>query len=179
MFVGHSSLHALYDGWDWGHGARSCLLLSYGANMCFTFATGFFFLLCTLTVPLRHHRSTSTALLSFVRKTNHQLHYIVFSMCFSSINGLRSFVTNGCKSAFDAYKGKAAAKPKCRVPIRCVYHLLRDGCGSSMIHQASFDYPLQFIMRTVGGISAMLVIHWHGACANSDINETSSTVLKG
>lgn len=138
-----------------------------------------FFLLCTLTVPLRHHRSTSTALLSFVRKTNHQLHYIVFSMCFSSINGLQSFVTNGCKSAFDAYKGKAAAKPKCRVPIRCVYHLLRDGCGSSMIHRASFDYPLRFIMRTVGGISAMLVIHWHGACANSDINETSSTVLKG
>lgn len=106
-----------------------------------------FFLLCTLTVPLRHHRSTSTALLSFVRKTNHQLHYIVFSMCFSSINGLQSFVTNGCKSAFDAYKGKAAAKPKCRVPIRCVYHLLRDGCGSSMIHRASFDYPLRFIMR--------------------------------
>lgn len=47
MFVGHSSLHALYDGWDWGHGARSCLLLSYGANMCFTFATGFFFTVYT------------------------------------------------------------------------------------------------------------------------------------
>lgn len=136
-------------------------------------------LLCTLTVPLRHHRSTSTALLSFVRKTNHQLHYIVFSMCCSSINGLQSFVTNGCKSAFDAFKEKAAAKPKCRVPLRCVYHLLKHGCGSSIIRQASFDYPLQFIVRTVGGISAMLVIHWHGACANYDINETSSTALKG
>lgn len=67
MCFGQSSLLlstlALYDGWNWGHGARSCLLLSYGANMCFTFARGLFFtVICTLSVPLlwRHHHYTAS-----------------------------------------------------------------------------------------------------------------------